>query len=187
NLGNAYFKSKKLGQAILNYQRAHRLNPRDADVRANLSYVNRLLEYKIDDKRNWFWRKKTELLSYVTLHECWLLALITYFAFVSGLLIALLRRQGPVFGRMGALGLCLALFCSFPLLLKVGEWGMARRGVVTEAQAEVRYAPSSSDRIAFRLVEGLQVSINDEKQEWYRIELTDGRSGWVPQSQVTAI
>ena len=37
NLGNAYFKQGDLGRAILNYRRAQRLDPRDADVTANLS------------------------------------------------------------------------------------------------------------------------------------------------------
>src|SRR5205814_513210 len=39
NLGNAYFKNGHVGQAILNFERAHRLMPRDPDVRANLAYA----------------------------------------------------------------------------------------------------------------------------------------------------
>ncbi|MCQ3980520.1 MAG: hypothetical protein DPW09_44490, partial [Anaerolineae bacterium] len=35
NLGNAYFKQEDLGRAILNYRRAQRLDPRDADTTAN--------------------------------------------------------------------------------------------------------------------------------------------------------
>jgi cytochrome c-type biogenesis protein CcmH/NrfG len=35
NLGNAYFKQGEVGRAILNYDRAARLNPRDADIQAN--------------------------------------------------------------------------------------------------------------------------------------------------------
>src|SRR5262245_15874464 len=36
NIGNAQFKLGHLGQAIVSYERALRLAPRDADVRANL-------------------------------------------------------------------------------------------------------------------------------------------------------
>ena len=187
NLGNSYFKSKKLGLAILNYERARRLRPRDRDVLTNLVYANRLIEYRIEDKRNWYFRKKSELLQFATIEECWALALGAYFLFMVGLFISLARRQRPLFGRLGALAVCLLIFCSVPLLLKLGERGMGRPGIVTEPQAEVRYGPSNSDRIAFRLVEGLKVSLNDEKQDWYRIQLTDGRGGWVPKSQVTPV
>ena len=187
NLGNSYFKSKKLGWAILNYERARRLKPRDRDALTNLAYANRLIEYRIEDKQNWYFRKKSELLQFVTIEECWALALGAYFLFMVGLFISLARRQRPFFGRLGALAICLLIFCSVPLLLKLGERGMGRPGIVTEPQAEVRYGPSNSDRIAFRLVEGLKVSLNDEKQDWYRVQLTDGRGGWVPKSQVTPV
>lgn len=187
NLGNAYFKSKKPGLAILNYERARHLKPRDPDVRSNLAYANRLIEYKIEDKRNWYVRKIDSFLHLVTFQECWVSVLGAYFIFVVGLLISLIRRKQPMFGRSGALGLVFVIFCSFPLFLKYGEYGAGRPGIVTEAQVEVRYGPSSSDRIAFRLVEGLEVSLHDEKQDWYRIQLKDGRSGWASQSQVTPI
>lgn len=187
NLGNAYFKDQKLGSAILNYERARRYGPRDRDILANLSYAERLIEYKVEDKRNWYFRKKSEWLKYVSFEECGLLALGAYFLFGSGFLIALLRKKRPLFGTSGALAFAFVVFCLVPLLLKYGEFGRGRRAVVTQAQAEVRYGPSPSDRIAFRLVEGLEISVHDEKQDWYRIQLNDGRSGWVPQSQVTPI
>lgn len=187
NLGNAYFKTKKIGFAILNYERARSLKPRDSDVLANLAYANRLIEYKIEDKRNWYFKKKSELLSFLTLLECWGIALSAYFVFILGFLVSLLMRKEPLFGRAGALGLALVIFCSFPLLLKYGEIGIGERGIVTENQIEVRYGPTKSDRIAFRLVEGLELFIKDKKDDWYRIELRDGRSGWTSASQVEMI
>ncbi|MBI4367772.1 MAG: tetratricopeptide repeat protein [Candidatus Omnitrophica bacterium] len=187
NLGNAYFKDKKLGLAVLNYERARQLKPRDRDLLANLAYVNGLIEYKIEDKRNWFARKISQALEYVTFGECWMLALGAYFVFIVGLLVSLLGKRKLVFGKSGALALSFVIFCSLPLLLKYGEAGFARRGIVTEKSAEVRYGPSSSDRIAFRLAEGLPVALSGETEDWYRIQLKDGRSGWVPKTQVSAI
>ncbi|HZE89941.1 MAG TPA: tetratricopeptide repeat protein, partial [Verrucomicrobiae bacterium] len=42
NLGNALFKAGRLGPAILAYERAARLDPKDADARANLEYLRTL-------------------------------------------------------------------------------------------------------------------------------------------------
>ena len=187
NLANAYFKDKKLGLAILNYERARELVPRDRDTRANLAYASGLIEYKIEDKRNWYSRAMNRLLSYVTFTECWVLALGAYLIFIIGFLVSFMRRRPFTFGKSGALAVVFVIFCSIPILLKYGEFAAGRPGVVTGGQAEVRYGPSNIDRIAFRLVEGLEISINDTKQEWYRIQLNDGRSGWVPQAQVTQI
>ena len=187
NLGNAYFKDKKIGLAVLNYERAKQLAPRDSDIEVNLAYINRLIDYKIEDKRDWYSRKKSQLLSYVTFTECWVFALGSYFMFMTGFLILFLVRKERLFRKSGFFVVIFVIFSFCPLLLKYSEFGAGRRGVVTETQAEVRYGPSNSDRIAFRLVEGLEVSINDQQKEWYRIQLNDGRSGWVSQPQVTSI
>jgi tetratricopeptide (TPR) repeat protein len=45
NLGNALFKSGKIGPAILHYRRARYLSPRDRDVAANLEFAR---AYRID-------------------------------------------------------------------------------------------------------------------------------------------
>src|SRR5439155_26228316 len=39
NLGNACFRQDKLGWAVLNYERARRLEPRDPDILANLKFA----------------------------------------------------------------------------------------------------------------------------------------------------
>lgn len=187
NLGNAYFKAKKIGLAKLNYKRASQLKPRDRDILVNLAYLDRLIEYRIDDKRNWYVRKKSEFLKYVMLSECWALALGGYLIFVVGFFVSLLMKRRLLFGKSGALAVSFVIFCSLPLLLKFGEVGLGPPAIVIEPQTEVRYGPSTSDRIAFRLVEGLEVSLSDQRKDWYRISLNDGRSGWVPQSQVTPI
>ena len=187
NLGNAYFKAGKLGLAVLNYERALNLKPRDPDILANYSYVTRLIEYKIEDKRNWYQRKISEFLAYVTLEECMLLCFVAYFLFILGLLLSLIFKKFPLFRKIGTFAIAFVILCSLPLLLKYTESGAGRRGVVTETQAEVRYGPSMSDQIAFRLVEGLEVILDDEKEDWYRVRLRDGRSGWTAKSQVTPI
>lgn len=187
NLGNAYFKAGKLGLAVLNYERALNIKPRDYDILTNLSYATRLIEYEIEDKRNWYQRKVSELLRLVTFEECKFLCFFAYFLFMLGLFVSLLAKKSPLFGKAWRLAIFFVIFCSLPLFLKQAESGASKRGIVTETQAEVRYGPSPSDRIAFRLAEGLGVILDDEKEDWYRIRLRDARSGWVLRSQVTAI
>lgn len=186
NLGNAHFKDKQIGKAILNYERAKRLDPRDPDIRSNLAYANRLIEYKIEDKRSWYLRKINELISYLRFEECWLLFLGSYSIFLISVLFAFVRKR-PLFGKMNNVFLILVIIALFPLLLKFGESGMNQEAIVTAKQAEVRYGPSTVDRIAFRLVEGLKVAIHDHKQDWYRILLRGGRSGWVRESELSVI
>ena len=40
NIGNSYYRQNKLGEAILYYERAIRLDPLNKDARTNLEFVN---------------------------------------------------------------------------------------------------------------------------------------------------
>ena len=56
NLGNAYFKMGDLGEAVLNYERAKRLIPRDADLNANYRFARAKIMGKILEKKGiWNW------------------------------------------------------------------------------------------------------------------------------------
>ena len=47
NLGNAYFRLGNKGKAILNYERALKLDPLDEDTKANLEYMVSLTEDEV--------------------------------------------------------------------------------------------------------------------------------------------
>lgn len=50
NLGNAYYRNGEPGKAILNYQRALRLDPTNSDARTNLEFVNsKIIDKPVDN------------------------------------------------------------------------------------------------------------------------------------------
>jgi len=49
NLGNAYYKSGDVNNAILNFERAKVLAPHDADIEFNLQIANQFVVTKIED------------------------------------------------------------------------------------------------------------------------------------------
>ena len=48
NLANAYFKQGKLGEALLNYNRASRIAPSDEDIRHNQAYAEKMTKDSIE-------------------------------------------------------------------------------------------------------------------------------------------
>lgn len=79
NLGNAYFKHGSLGKAILNYLRAKRFLPRDADLASNLSYARSLIKGgQVSAQKRWFYRILSNLSDSLTFDESAILSLITY-------------------------------------------------------------------------------------------------------------
>ena len=187
NLANAYFKDRKLGLAVLNYERALRLAPRDRDSRANLTYANRLIEYEVKDKRPWYLKVLQDGLAKVTLKECLVAALSFYLVFLVVSCLSLVVGTRWRLASVWLSLLTLSVFLAAVSFLKFTNSGAGAQAVVTSHKAEVRYGPSKSDRLAFRLSEGLKVTMRDKKQDWFRISLLDGQSGWVAESEVTII
>lgn len=49
NLANAYYRADKLGMAVVNYERALKLDPTNSDARANLEFVRSRIQDRPED------------------------------------------------------------------------------------------------------------------------------------------
>ncbi len=186
NLGNAAFKLNRLGLSILNYERARRLAPRDPDIQSNLAYAKGLVELRVEDKRNWYLQKVMEALEQVTIHELVRGFLIVYLLFVSGLLTNLMAKRKPVLGSLTTGWLIALAVSTLLLLVRFGD-KIHPTAVVTNPKVDVRYGPSDSDKLAFSLSEGILVNIDDNFNDWYKVSLRNGESGWSPRSGVEIV
>ena len=54
NYANALYKSNQIGLAILNYERALRLDPTNEDIKFNLEFVNKMKTDKIEPLEKFF-------------------------------------------------------------------------------------------------------------------------------------
>ena len=185
NLANAHFRLDQLGEAVLNYERAVRLDPGSDDVRANLALVNQRLLDRIEPLPR-FW-----LLS---VFEWWMtmipwgvlagLAGAAYLATGAALVMIVLRRPA---GWRRALrrtawgaGLVAAVLGA---TLLVREAGLAEpeEAVVMAAEARVLSAPSEEGGLTvFTLHEGTKVRVDRRSGDWVEIVLADGKVGWLP-------
>ena len=184
NLGNTYHRLGKTGKAILAYERARRRDPRDIDLRYNLNYVRGLLQYKIQDRRNWYLKTFEEILDTFTEREIILGALAAYMLLMMSwawtVFFSRPSRRG--FWRKTFL-ILLLLFLTLAGVKKVqSHW--LRGAIVTVREAQVRYGPSESDQLAFRLGEGLKLYVMDRRDEWSRVLLLNTESGWVRNDQI---
>lgn len=187
NLGNANVRLGKTGPAILAYEKALREEPRNSDIQKNLDYVRSRLPYKLEDKRNWYLRAGETVLKKLTEKEVDLLAALAYLLFMTSLLVPLFFRGTLPFGFVQkAFGLLLAA----ALLLyaaKSVESRFLRDAVVMSKKADVRFGPSDGDRVAFKLGEGLKVYVIDRRENWSRILLANGESGWIKNDAIAEV
>lgn len=191
NLGNSYYKIGENVRAILNYERALRLSPRDEDIRFNLSIANLNVIDKIQEIPELFYvRYFNEFRSLFDIRTLTFLTLGIYFLFFFLLILWLTKRLSIprwVSKFFSILLLFLLLSFSFTFISKIQNMRNNVQAIVLSPEVDVRSAPSEDGTEIFTIHEGLKVKIIDNSGDWREIRLTDGKEGWLPAIEMEVI
>lgn len=191
NIGNACFKMGDYSHAILNYERASRLDPSDADVAHNLEFARGMVRDKIEVIPEVFFiawaRKACRLLS----SDTWAVLFLVLMGLCLVCVVTFLLRVGV----RRAVSFYAALFLLLSSLLCLGfahsqkmDYVRDNAAIITRGVTSVRSSPGSeSSTDLFILHEGTRVKVLDSVGEWLNIELSDGRQGWLPSSDLEMI
>lgn len=178
NLGNCYFKLSNLGRAILSYERAKRLIPRDADLEFNYNYALSLVKnYPLKIEGGWFGAKLFyRFLDYFTVSELVIVLELLYFLILFLVVIRAVYRSSMTNYILVVL-LLLFAFCGGSLYSKVSRIG--KEAIVVLDKVECKYEPFDNATKYFTLQNGWKVLVVEKKTGWYKIKFLDGKTGWV--------
>jgi tetratricopeptide (TPR) repeat protein len=171
NLGNACYRAGQFGAAILNYERAQVLAPRDGSISANL----RLAREKVGVPASTLneVERAARILTPNTLAWIGSLALTTI---CLGIGLGRFRPRfsyGKVIVGVAAVTV-LAVAASFAI-----RWPEFNRAIVITANAPARIAPADTAAESFALKAGEPVTIAKSYGQFILARTPDGRSGWV--------
>ena len=178
NLGNARLRQGRRGLAIASYERALRLDPWDADARANLEAaragnVDRVLGRAERSLLERLVQRTPERLATGAFALAWI-ALWTA--------LALRRRaSGRERAALAAVAVAAALATVVAGALLAGKV-LERRtpvAVVVVPSSPAREGPSRTLRAAFQLHEGTLVRLLEARDDLVRVRLENGLEGWV--------
>jgi len=181
NLGNAYFKAGSLGKAILNYLRAKRLMPNDADLKANLSYAQSLIKGgTIQPERKWFARVFFKLSDSFSLDGITLLCAILYFV-LCGLIIGsiLLGNARKILIYSGGIILGILILFTSIFIAQFDKVLVQKEAVILAGSSDAKFEPIDDATTFFILHEGERVAIITSRKGWAKVRRTDGKQGWV--------
>ena len=187
NLANGYFKAGQLGRAILNYERARRLMPRDADLRVNEQFAQAQRERNYRLPRTPFWQRMIQQTTgSLTSNEMVLLiaALIGLCAILS---LVALYRAWPFRRRILPLLLGVAVVViSLSVVVVIRESRAARSGVVISSVA-AQFEPRAGATTHFTIKEGERVLVLKKEGPWVKVRRADGKVGWIPAESFAAL
>lgn len=191
NLGNAYYKNKNIAEAILNYERAHTLAPNDDNINFNLQLAQTMIVDKINTLPEFFlkhwWRIFSEFLS----SDIWGIISITLFIVAlifAALYLFTLRLWLKKFSFWLVLILIALSFVCFINSYQLKSDSLSQtQAIVMTPSVTIKSSPDENGKDLFVIHEGLKVWIIDKVDNWSKIKIADGNSGWLKNTDIEAI
>lgn len=183
NLGNTYYRLDEMGKSILFYERARQMAPHRREIKDNLALARSKTEDHIEELPRMF------LVEWFHAVVNWLspngwrttcLILWALFCLTGGyFLISQVHKYRKISFIAAAILLFLFLVAVVDTTFSVRNVSNSQRAVVTAPMVVVKGSPDSKSVDKFVLHEGTTMSVTDQQDEWWQIEIGDGKNGWV--------
>lgn len=185
NLGNAYLRLNNLGKAILFYERARILIPRDADLNFNLRYAHDQIQDAIPVSRgiisqSFFW------LNGLTFKELFWSFFVLNVAFFLILFIRLFYRAEWTYYLFFIL-LIFTIIAAGSFGFKWYQLSTDTRAVILNEEVNVLSGPDPQDTVLFKLHEGAIVKQERSEDDWALVNLSEEKRGWIPSKDLEKI
>lgn len=192
NLGNAYYRTGNYTKAILNYERAAKINPSDRYIKFNLQFVRAQLKDGFTDEDESFLMTWYKSIINVMSIDCWaILGIISIIIAIFGSLSyffmssVAIRKYGFYISSIGIVLFILSTIFAISRKSVINDNNYA---IVLSPIVYIKNAPNKTGTNEILLHEGTKVYIIDRTfRDWYKVRLSDNREGWLPIHSVEEI
>jgi len=183
NLGNCYYKLNKIAPAIYYYEKALKINPENEAAAFNLTFAKRMTIDAIKELPKTFLQRfsasviqklRCDTWAIIAVIASFLVAiffLVYYFSFSSTKKLA--------FFNTSIISLVVLFVTLFFAIENYKTIQNDRTAIIFATKTEVKSAPSTSSDDVFELHEGTKVRVLDELDNWKKIKIADGKTGWI--------
>lgn len=192
NLGNAHYKLNKIAPSIYYYEKALQLAPKDEEIKNNLAFANNMTIDAIGTIPELGFARISKNITNKMSFDGW--------AYLSvGLVIVFVILIIMYYFSIAATNKRIAFLSAFTVLfLGLMSLGLAfkkydfdqknKPAIVFAKESEVKTEPNLRSENAFELHEGTKVQILETyDQNWIKIKIADGKTGWIPNDDIKAL
>ena len=183
NLGNAFYKSGNLPFAILNYERAKKLNPGDEDIQFNLKLTKAQVIDKITPVPKLFFIKWLDSITHYYSASAWGICILIFLwlTFLCAVVFIFfnssnIKRLSFYFGIFMLIVTLKSIFFGY----RQYQYEKKEFAILLTKSTYVKSAPDEQSTDLFILHEGVKMEVLDRGVEnWDKIKLEDGKIGWI--------
>lgn len=183
NLGNAYYKIGEFPKAILNYERAIKLDPNFEDAYHNLKLANKNLQDQVESfsdtsfstlLSNFVKKMGLNLIGWICI-----IALLIALVLLAFYFLSLDRKFRQIFFSISIMFMIVSLFFMIFGFYAKNVIENNNQAIIMQRVVTAKSSPDESGTDLFRIYDGFKVQVGEISGEWVEIRLFDSRTGWV--------
>ena len=182
NLGNAYYKNGKTASSILYYEKGLLHFKNDVDLLTNLQFAENQRIDRIEPLPDSIKKRIYKFLAGLMSTEGWAVT-----SLIFTLLFAIAKIVKPRLGKIASPSLIVASMAFLTLLFIQNTERSEHYAIVFEPVVTVLSDPKIDAPIIFELHEGTKVRPLEIFEEFQKIEIANGQSGWIVTSSIRFI
>jgi tetratricopeptide (TPR) repeat protein len=191
NLGNAYYKRNEIASSIYYYEKALLLTPNDAEIHNNLAYAQNMTLDAIDNIPQTGLAKLYANITNILTFDQWasvavvfmILFVLLYILFAYATYSS--RKRWAFISSLAALFICvLSVIFAF---VQYRDFKSYQPAIVFADEIGIRSEPNNNSEEVFTLHAGTKVNVLDELNSWQKIRIADGKTGWIPASEIKVL
>jgi len=188
NLGNAYYKLNQIAPSIYNYEKALLLSPNDKEIKNNLTYARNMTLDAIEVMPETGLSKIYKAITGIMTFDQWSYTAVLFMFLFVLLYIAFYYFKYATKKRIAFIGSIVSLFISVMAVVfafvQYNDFTADQPAIVFDSEVQIKAEPNKRSEPIFILHEGTKVNVLDELNEWKKIKIVDGKSGWVTSESI---
>lgn len=188
NLGNTYYRLNDIGKAVLNYEKALKLQPGNKETEDNLSLAQSRINNRIYAGTDIFFIKWWKSVTDSEKAGTWAVISLAFFLALIGIAIAgKLNVVKPLLPPQATgIGWSICVLCMVLAFVSAKNKADRTRAVVMQNDSPFYASPQQTKAQAY-VPEGTTVHFDSENGGWVEVTLPDGRSGWMQLSVLSKV
>lgn len=200
NLGNAYYRTGKLGRAVIYYERALSLDPSLKEARTNLDFVNTKIMDKPEDDSSFLGNLHDAIVAMMSPNS-WAWITFAVFVVMVGCLALYIFTGSVGLRKIGFFGSIILFFVWIYFL--ICAWNASHRydshgiAIVIAPTANLTTSPGAAqkgDKVVpvhegtrLEIIDSLSISSSAGSGMWYDVKVNNSTRAWVKATDVEKI
>ena len=191
NLGNCYYKLNQIAPSIYYYEKALLLKPNDPETKNNLTYAQNMTLDAIDALPETGLAKIKKSLTGFLSFDQWGKTAVAFMILFVLLYIAFYYASYSSRKRTAFIASIIALFISLISVvfafIQYNEFKSYHPAIVFSEEIAIRSEPNDRSQEIFTLHEGAKVNVLEELNDFKKIQIADGKTGWLPKESIKVL